>query len=204
MDWPRWLPTLAAVTGWLVLALKFARNVRQDVSPSRQVPAGGPESRAPGQARWTETAGGVLQFCGLAGVWFFPRNTPVNPVGWLPTILGLALLLGAIAWILQASRELGRQWRAGSGISAAPVTLITTGPYAWVRHPLYLGFFGVLAGTGVMLTAWPVLPAAAGIFLIGTALRIRVEEAALRTRVGAAYRIYAGQVPPFIPRLRRP
>jgi len=203
MDWPRWLPTLAAVTGWLVLAIKFTRNARERGALSRLDTTGGSQSRAPGQARWTEAAGGVLQSCGLAGVWFFPRNAPVNPAGWLPIILGLALLLGAIIWILRAIRELGRQWRAGSGISAASVTLITTGPYARVRHPLYLGFFGVLAGTGVMLTSWPVLPAAAGMFLIGTALRIRVEEAALRTHLGEAHRIYANQVPAFIPRFRR-
>lgn len=82
--------------------------------------------------------------------------------------------------------------------------LITTGPFAFVRNPLYLGNMFMYAGVGVMSMAlFPWLLIAAIIwFYIQYALIISREEEYLSGRFGPAYDEYRKHVPRFIPRLR--
>jgi protein-S-isoprenylcysteine O-methyltransferase Ste14 len=76
--------------------------------------------------------------------------------------------------------------------------LVTAGPFAWTRNPIYLGNTALLAGLGLATPArWflPIAPAAA--FAIDR-LAIRREEAHLRARFGAAWDAYARVVPRWI------
>lgn len=78
-------------------------------------------------------------------------------------------------------------------------TLATTGPYAKVRHPQYLGFVLVLIG---FLLQWPTLLTLAMFpVLVVMYLRLaRAEEHEALAEFGDAYRRYAAEVPAFIPR----
>ncbi len=69
--------------------------------------------------------------------------------------------------------------------------LVEAGPYRYVRHPSYTGALLTLIGFGLALENW--LAVFAGTFCLGVAYvyRIRVEEAALTTALGEAYRRYA-------------
>jgi protein-S-isoprenylcysteine O-methyltransferase Ste14 len=71
--------------------------------------------------------------------------------------------------------------------------LATTGPYAYVRHPQYVGF----------LLQWPTLLTLAMFpVLLWMYIRLaRTEEREAITAFGEEYRRYAEQVPAFIPRL---
>ncbi|QKG18663.1 methyltransferase family protein [Actinomadura verrucosospora] len=74
-----------------------------------------------------------------------------------------------------------------------------SGPYAWVRHPSYVGLLGINAGPAVSAGS----PAAAAAMLVATALgnvlRVRVEERLLHERLGAPYARYAAATPRFVP-----
>lgn len=81
-------------------------------------------------------------------------------------------------------------------------TLVTTGPYRFVRHPLYvsgtLTFLAISLVTGSWwFIAW-VLP---GLILL--AIRTPQEEAHLAARFGDAWHTYAARTGRFLPRLAR-
>jgi protein-S-isoprenylcysteine O-methyltransferase Ste14 len=81
--------------------------------------------------------------------------------------------------------------------------LATTGAYARIRHPQYLGF--VLIMTGFLLQ-WPTLVTLAmfPILVFMYARLARREEADMLAQFGDEYRVYLKQVPAFIPRLGQP
>ncbi len=78
----------------------------------------------------------------------------------------------------------------------------TSGPYAWVRHPQYLGFIAIMLG---FLLQWPtVLTLTMFPVLLYMYLRLaRREEADAIAQFGEEYRRYMANVPAFIPRLGR-
>jgi len=79
--------------------------------------------------------------------------------------------------------------------------LATTGPYAYVRHPQYVGFILVMLG---FLFQWPtILTLAMFPVLVWMYVRLSyAEENEAIAEFGDAYRRYSAQVPGFIPRWR--
>ncbi len=105
---------------------------------------------------------------------------------------GLALLLAAILFM---------SWTMRTNSFAAPVvkiqkergqTVITTGPYAIVRHPLYFGALFYAAATSLVLGSWWGLTTVP-LVAFGFAIRIRVEEKALHEGL-QGYADYARRV----------
>lgn len=99
---------------------------------------------------------------------------------------------------LLASGMAVRWWAAGCVRKARQVS--TGGPYAHVRHPLYLGSFLMLLGFCGMLNQpilWMVLPVGFAGLYWGT---VRKEERELAHKFGESYRSYARAVPRFLPR----
>jgi protein-S-isoprenylcysteine O-methyltransferase Ste14 len=81
--------------------------------------------------------------------------------------------------------------------------LITNGPFAYVRNPLYVGNMLIYAGIGLMSLAlfpWLFL-AACGWFALQYALIVNREEEYLAARFGEEYAAYRNKVPRFLPRL---
>jgi protein-S-isoprenylcysteine O-methyltransferase Ste14 len=106
-------------------------------------------------------------------------------------VLSNVLIGGGVLTIMSAWRVLYEAQRDGR--------LATTGLYARVRHPQYVGFVAVLFG---FLVQWPtILTLAMFPVLVWMYARLaRIEEREVRARFGAAYDAYAAQVPRFIPR----
>ncbi len=105
---------------------------------------------------------------------------------------GCALLLAAFLFIFRVMR---------TNSFAAPVVkiqkdrgqaVITTGPYAIVRHPMYLGALFYLAGTSLVLGSWWGL-ATVPLFALLLGIRIGIEERTLRTGL-EGYDDYARRV----------
>lgn len=81
-------------------------------------------------------------------------------------------------------------------------TLVTAGPYRWVRHPLYTTGFVFVLGLALALASW-LIPLLAVPPLVGLGLRTPLEEAGLEARFGDAYRAYVSRTGRFLPRLTR-
>lgn len=120
-----------------------------------------------------------------------------TPLRWLGAGLGAALVLGTV-W---AFRSLGRNITS-SVVTRVDHALVTTGPYRWVRHPLYAAGLLLHVALALLLSSW--LVALAGLATLGFILpRIRREEEHLAARFGEAYQEYRRRTGALIPRISR-
>jgi|SRR5688572_13679014 len=103
------------------------------------------------------------------------------PFGW-QTPAGIVVFVAAKALKVWAIRSLGTRWTYRVLVHpGAP--LVTTGPYAWLRHPNYVGVVGELVGMGLMMHATVSGPLTTLFFMELLRRRIAAEERALgRTR----------------------
>ena len=77
--------------------------------------------------------------------------------------------------------------------------LITAGPYAYVRHPLYLGAFLIGAGMCLIVGNLWLAAAALAFFLVVYRRKMAQEETLLRDELGTAYMVYHAAVPRWLP-----
>jgi protein-S-isoprenylcysteine O-methyltransferase Ste14 len=111
--------------------------------------------------------------------------------------IGLAALgLCGLCW---AFRHLGHNLLSAASTEAIP-TLITTGPYHWVRHPMYSAWAVMQLGYGLLTASWAVTIMAAAAFAV-VVKRTRAEESSLAVTFGEAYTAYATRTGRFLPRL---
>jgi protein-S-isoprenylcysteine O-methyltransferase Ste14 len=113
--------------------------------------------------------------------------------------LGWAMILGAVAidlWALATFRRHRTTPMPHQGANA----LITDGPFAVSRNPLYLSHTLLTAGIGVAAhTLWPILFAPLAL-LAARHLAVEREEQHLEARFGDAWRAYAARVPRWLGR----
>jgi len=113
-------------------------------------------------------------------------------------LVGAGCALAGLAMHVWGRRTLGARW---ASLVAAPADgeLVTRGPYAVVRHPIYLGVLLLAAGTVLAHPSVTTLCVASGL-AAGMARKIPAEERVLRAGCGDAWRGYAATVPMLIPR----
>jgi len=160
-----------------------------------------PEAGAKSDRR--SRAGIIIQSIGIALVAFGPVRPTLSPVsvaGLAGTAGVLLLMAGAILLFATSSRELGRNWSLVARMRSDH-ELVRTGPYARVRHPIYLGMLLFLLALAVALGHYLQLVVAIPIFLIGTAIRTRLEDGLLEQQFGEAFRNYRSSTPALIPKL---
>ena len=97
-----------------------------------------------------------------------------------------------------SARELGPQWGFDAALSADH-RLVQSGAYRVVRHPIYTSMLCMLLGTGFLITPMAMLLLATAIFVIGTEIRVRIEDALLASRFGDQFREYQRTVPAYVP-----
>jgi protein-S-isoprenylcysteine O-methyltransferase Ste14 len=147
-------------------------------------------------SRW----GILLQGAGVALVW-----TYVRPAGFeksapsLVVSMAIGPLSLALAWA--ATRHLGKQWRLEAALSEDH-ELIQTGPYRWVRHPIYASMLGMLLATAAAWAWWPMTLAGLIVVLVGTEIRVRAEDRLLAERFQEAFTTYRARVRAYLPFIR--
>lgn len=179
---------------WVTLALDSVRQVLRDRAARAALGPVMMRSRRPslmaGVAVLATALTGAVALERLTGRFVF---RPAVALG------GLVLVAGGLALHGWARRTLGPHWSGVVQVRADHV-LVDGGPYAYVRHPIYLA--GLLLAAGSFL-AHPSLAAAclAGGFAAGLMLKAWLEERVLRRALGPDYARYAARVPALVPRL---
>lgn len=85
----------------------------------------------------------------------------------------------------------------------APQSIVTHGPYRWVRHPFYVAFLLLLAGTAMVTRdAIALASLALGASILSWTAR-REERRLAESAFGAEYRAYRARTGRFVPRLLR-
>lgn len=112
----------------------------------------------------------------------------------------LVALLGgsAIAIFIAATRAMGKNWSVVARMRSDH-QLVRSGPFAVVRHPIYLALFLYLLSFGIAFGHFGQLLVAAPFYLVGATIRIRIEEKLLRAQFGESHARYVREVPAFIP-----
>jgi protein-S-isoprenylcysteine O-methyltransferase Ste14 len=121
-----------------------------------------------------------------------------RPFSW-PFILGGLVVSFFSIWLRhRAIRALGKFWSLHVEIREEH-EFIQFGPYSWVRHPTYLSMILELIAVALILKAIVMGIVIFLLFIPALVYRLRLEEAALVSKFGEAYREYCRRVPALIP-----
>ena len=120
--------------------------------------------------------------------------------GWLRWA-GFGLGLASLALWTWTQAMLGKEWSAQLQLRKEH-HLVTTGPYAWVRHPLYTAMLGWAASLALVTANW-VFAALAALSIVGVVARVPREEQMMIDEFGDEYRAYMQTTGRFSPRLAR-
>lgn len=88
----------------------------------------------------------------------------------------------------------------GPGMDTPPERLVTTGPFAWCRNPMYLGHIIFLTGLALSLRS-ELAAVITGASLVWYHMRVERDEKRLAERFGQPYLDYIARVPRWIPGL---
>jgi protein-S-isoprenylcysteine O-methyltransferase Ste14 len=176
---------IVLAVGWAVWVLPFFLAQRKKQS-ARVVDH---------RARWGMFIQGVAYALLWQGkFWLTP------PAGWR-FVTGILFLVLASMLSWSGARALGRQWRMDAGLNADH-QLVRSGPYRFVRHPIYASMFCILLGTGFLITPKWLLVSAIVVFVAGTEIRVRVEERLLAPHFGGQFLDFKRTVAAYIPFVR--
>ncbi len=136
------------------------------------------------ELRYHEASRQLLAFVWIALFAFVGNATHVSlAIGGLAIALGTAARLYASGYILK-NRELA-----------------TSGPYAFVRHPLYTGNILIIMGFAVASGVWWTLAVSALFFWFYYPTAIEYEDRKLHGIFGERWETWASRVPALVPRL---
>jgi protein-S-isoprenylcysteine O-methyltransferase Ste14 len=131
-------------------------------------------------------------------VWPHWLRWPILPPDRWVTELGVGITAAGLLFAVWARLHLGGNW-SGTVTMKVGHELIRSGPYRWVRHPIYSGLLLAALGTAMEhrqlcgILAWPLIYA-------GFSLKIRKEEQFMNTLFGAGYDEYRRTTGALIPR----
>ena len=132
------------------------------------------------------------------------------PLALSPGIRALALAAGTLiyfpglAFLLWGRLTFGKMYFVSTAFGAqlyADHQLVTRGPFAIVRHPMYLGLIAAAVGSLLLYQIWTT--AAFAVFAPFVLFRARREEQALAAEFGEEWRAYTASVPMFLPRWKK-
>ncbi len=196
----QWVIRGATVAGLLVLMvviMGFRRSARR--------PGGRSLGWAARLLRWPVMLALLLLFIAVGTLLWRPLPLRLTPsLRLLALAAGSLLYFPGIALYLWGFRSLGRHFAASSGFGVqlhADHQLVEEGPYAFVRHPMYLAVIATALGALLIFRTWAMLIFAPS--SLGIILRARREDEILSLEFGEGWEAYRSRVPGWIPRLPR-
>jgi protein-S-isoprenylcysteine O-methyltransferase Ste14 len=171
--------------GWLVWFLPFPLTGWDSRTPDRR----------DNRARW----GLLFEVIAYLLLWQ-GKFWAMAPEPWRIACSILFLALAALlSWT--ATRALGRHLRFDAALTSDH-ELVRAGPYRILRHPIYTSMFCLLLGTGFLITPPLLFLGAIILFIGGTEIRVRIEDALLASRFDEKFREYQRSVSAYIPLVR--
>lgn len=181
-------------------------------------------------ARYVVLGSGAVAFLGWVMQWLKARRgrsesgrvvNPSSRTGMLLELTALALLFvwrhdalpgwayaaaGALAVVsaafgVSAGRHLGRHFRTQAVVTSEH-SLVRSGPYSVVRHPIYASLLGLFVAAGIVISNVAGLAIALAVFVAGTEIRVRAEDELLAARFGSEFEEYRRRVRAYVPGLR--
>ena len=145
---------------------------------------------------------GIACMLGLVAYMVNPRWMAWSSMGlppWLRwTGVGIGAMAGALlVWTL---RSLGKNL-TDTVVTRREHTLVTRGPYRWVRHPFYDATALSMLANALAAANWFLLLAGSATLIL-LVVRTRTEEANLRLRFGDPYQAYVERTGSFVPKVR--
>jgi len=187
--------------GWPAPIILFVALVLFLALVAIKAGGGGPQDEVGSKRSGLSMAGVMVQM--LAFFWVGFGNLTI---AYAPTSsqaleqAGVTLLLTGLTCALfwASKRALGRNWSIVAR-TRSEHELVTWGPFAYVRHPIYSAMFLWMLAMAVAFGHYWGLIFGVPLYWIGTILRIREEERLLRAQIGADYDAYAKRVKRFFP-----
>jgi protein-S-isoprenylcysteine O-methyltransferase Ste14 len=136
----------------------------------------------------------VMYIIGMAWIDLFSFPLP----DWLRWA-GFGLGLFSVAFWTWTQIHLDTQWSAQLQLRQEH-HLVTSGPYARIRHPLYSAMFGWAASLGLLTANW-IFVALAALSIAGTVARVPKEEQMMLEAFGDEYKVYMQRTGRFFPKL---
>jgi protein-S-isoprenylcysteine O-methyltransferase Ste14 len=110
-------------------------------------------------------------------------------------ILGLTLAAAGVALAIWARFYLGRNWGMPLSIKENP-ELVTTGPYAYIRNPIYTGILLALLGSSLIIWWWFVIFAWSAVYFVYAS---RGEEKIMLREFPDTYPAYKARTKMLVP-----
>jgi protein-S-isoprenylcysteine O-methyltransferase len=127
---------------------------------------------------------------GWLGMRFIPDSQPI-------ALAGLALTVVGCLFAICARFSLGSNWSARATVKAGH-KLVTSGPYALARHPIYTGLMVAVAGTALAGGEWRCILAVV-VILLALLVKMGQEEKLMLQAFPQAYPAYRRRVKALIP-----
>jgi protein-S-isoprenylcysteine O-methyltransferase Ste14 len=128
-------------------------------------------------------------------------NDAIEPFGFLDAVgaqvAGLVLFAAGLLGMIGSQSAMGRSWRIG--VPEERTELVTGGPFALVRNPIYTAMIAAVVGLGLLTPTALSLASIIGL-IAGLELHVRyAEEPQLLRSHGEGYAAYASRVGRFVP-----
>jgi protein-S-isoprenylcysteine O-methyltransferase Ste14 len=157
------------------------------------------------RAMWLVFVPLVLLWCTLPWLGLARESGPLAPPAFAregvayPALRWVAALaaVGCLVATVRCWRRMGRHWRMD--ISDRHTALITDGPFARVRHPIYAFGIAMMIASAIVLPTAPMLLIAV-VHVVWMNVKARNEEAHLARMHGDAYAQYVARTGRFLPR----
>ena len=147
--------------------------------------------------RW----GIVLQALGYWAIFLPAQTFWAQPISQWRIVAGTAFGLLGIWLASSGMRHLGKQWQIKAAINDDH-ELVTSGPYRFIRHPIYASMLAMYIMSALLLGRLPWWPVGIALFLAGIEVRIHVEDGLLRGRFGSRFENWQMKVPAYLPLIR--
>ena len=116
--------------------------------------------------------------------------------------LGVLALAGGISLLGLSHHHLGRSFHS-LVVSKEDHVLVKTGPYRWVRHPIYTAYLMNYFGGGLLSSNWVLTIVPMTMFAILVVIRMGKEEEILKELFGQEYSEYMERTGRLLPRIKR-